>query len=245
MGERTAVRAVVLAGGRGTRLEPYTTVLPKPLMPIGDVSVLEVLIRRFKVHGICQITLAVGYLAELIRAYCRDGSQWGVSIEYSLEEEPLGTAGPLALLPRWNETILVVNGDLVTDLDFTKFSEHHAASNAVATIGVCERRVQLPFGIIEFSSTGNVTGYKEKPEYTFFVSMGAYMFERRALDLVPLGKRFDLPDLIRRLTECGEAVGTFVHKGYWVDIGQQQDYRKALDDFPAMKERFLRGPGPF
>lgn len=240
------MRAVVLAGGRGTRLAPYTTVLPKPLMPVGDLSVLEILMRRLRAHGIRQITLAVGYLAELIRAYCRDGSQWELEIEYSFEEEPLGTAGPLSLLPRRGEPILVVNGDLLTDLDFTEFMRHHAASNVAATIGVYERRVRLELGIIESSATtGNVSSYIEKPEYTFRVSMGAYILGNRALDLIPVRECFDIPDLVRRLVAKGEMVGTFLHKGYWVDIGQMEDYRKALDDFPAMKERFLSGPGGF
>lgn len=233
------MKAVILAGGRGTRLEPYTTVLPKPLMPIGDLPVLEILIRRLKAHGICEITLSVGYLAELIQAFCRDGSRWGVTFHYSYEEEPLGTAGPLGLLPRSTEPLLVLNGDLLTDLDFTQFIEHHLSRDTAATIGVYEHRVRLELGIIESSLEGEVRNYIEKPEYTFRVSMGAYILESRALDLIPAHQRLDLPQLIQRLVSAGEPVGTFHHRGYWVDIGKIEDYRKALDDFPAMKDRFL------
>lgn len=239
------MRAVILAGGRGTRLEPYTTVLPKPLMPIGDLPVLEILVRRLRAHGIRQITLAVGHLAELVRAFCRDGSQWGVTFDYSYEGKPLGTAGPLGLLPRSGAPLLVVNGDLLTDLDFTKFIECHFSCAAAATIGVYERRVRLEFGIIESSPRGEVANYVEKPEYTFQVSMGAYILESRALDLIPAHQPLDIPDLIQRLVVVGEPVRTFHHRGYWVDIGQIEDYRKSLDDFPAMKERFLSGPDGF
>ena len=174
------MKAIVLAGGKGTRLAPYTTVLPKPLMPLGDQSVLEILIRRLHQHGIKEIFLAVGYLSELIRAYCRDGSQWGVSISYSQEEEPLGTAGPLSLFPRDREPFLVMNGDLLTDLNFSDFIRHHEATNMTATIAVYERRVKLDYGIIEYSPSGKMTGYIEKPEYIYPVSVGASLIEGKS-----------------------------------------------------------------
>lgn len=236
------MRTVILAGGRGARLTPYTTVLPKPLMPIGDLPVLEILIRRLRAHGIRRITLLVGYLAELMRAFCGDGSRWGVSIEYSYEEEPLGTAGPLSLLPDWREPLLVVNGDLLTDLDFTEFTSCHFKTQAAATIGTYQRSVPLEFGIIETSSTGHVSNYIEKPEHTYLVSMGAYILEPQALGMIPPGRRFDMPDLVRLLVAKGERVATFLHKGYWVDIGRVEDYRQALDDFPKMREQLLAGP---
>jgi NDP-mannose synthase len=236
------LKAIVLAGGKGTRLAPYTTILPKPLMPIGDLSVLEILIRRLQAHGISAISLAVGYLSELIRAYCRDGSQWGVSITYSQEKEPLGTAGPLGLFPRDSEPVLVLNGDLLTDLNFSEFIQNHQRNGNVATIAVYERQVKLEFGILDYEADGRLKSYIEKPEYTYPVSMGAYLLEPRSMDFIPTGQRFDLPDLMRGLIEVGESVGTFIHKGYWVDIGRVEDYQKALEDFPALKERFLSGP---
>lgn len=236
------MKAIVLAGGKGTRLAPYTTILPKPLMPIGDLSVLEILIRRLQAHGISAISLAVGYLSELIRAYCRDGSQWGVSITYSQEKEPLGTAGPLGLFPRDSEPVLVLNGDLLTDLNFSEFIQSHQRNGNVATIAVYERQVKLEFGILDYEADGRLKSYIEKPEYTYPVSMGAYLFEPRSMDFIPTGQRFDLPDLMRGLIEVGEPVGTFIHKGYWVDIGRVEDYQKALEDFPTLKDRFLSGP---
>lgn len=240
--DRTTIRAVILAGGRGARLAPYTTVLPKPLMPIGDLPVLEILIRRLRGHGIRRITLSIGYLGELIRAFCGDGSRWDVTIEYSYEEEPLGTAGPLSILPKWGEPLLVVNGDLLTDLDFTEFLDSHLANGVEVTIGVYERRVQLEFGIIELSSTREVCNYIEKPQQTFFVSMGAYILGTRALDMIPSRQRFNIPELIQRLVSKGERVHSFLHKGYWVDIGRIEDYQQALDDFPTMKEQLLSSP---
>jgi NDP-mannose synthase len=233
------MRTVILAGGRGTRLSPYTTVLPKPLMPIGDVAVLEILVRRLAAHDIRDITLAVGYLAELLRSFCRDGAQWGVRIDYSREDEPLGTAGPLALLPPSDEPVLVLNGDLLTDLDFTGFLSHHRAAGATATIGIYERAVRLGLGVVEVSSSGEVADYVEKPTFTYLVSMGAYVITPKALAQIPRHQRFDLPDLIRALVAAGDPVATYLHKGYWVDIGEMEDYRRATEDFPSMKDRFL------
>jgi NDP-mannose synthase len=238
-GDETTMRAVILAGGRGARLTPYTTVLPKPLMPIGDLPVLEILIRRLRAHGIRQITLLVGYLAELMRAFCGDGSRWGVTIEYSYEKEPLGTAGPLRLLPDWREPLLVVNGDLLTDLDFTEFMKSHFRARVTATIGIYQRSVPLEFGIIEVSSAGHVSNYIEKPEHTYLVSMGAYILEPQALDMIPPRQRFDMPELVRLIISNGERVTSYLHKGYWVDIGRVEDYRQALDDFPIIKEQLL------
>lgn len=233
------MRAVILAGGRGTRLHPYTTVLPKPLMPIGDLPVLEILIRQLKAHGIREIIIAVGYLSELIRAYCREGERWGVRLEYSYEGDPLGTAGPLILITRRDSPLLVMNGDLLTDLDFTQLINHHKSSCHAATIGVYEHRVQLDLGIIESSASGRVVNYIEKPEYTFCVSMGVYVFEPGALRMIPYGERMDLPDLIRKLVKEDEQITTYLHKGYWRDIGHFDDYRKALEDFEVMRGRLL------
>jgi len=160
------MRAVILAGGRGTCLAPYTTVLPKPLMPIGDLPVLAILIRRLRAHGFCELTLSVDRLAGIVRAYCGDGSQWDLTIEYSQEPEPLGTAGPLSLLSCRDETLLVVNRDLMTDLDFREFTAYHHANSLTATVGIFERRFQLEFGIIQ-SSDGTLLDYIERPEHGY------------------------------------------------------------------------------
>ncbi len=233
------MRAVILAGGRGSRLAPYTTVLPKPLMPIGDMPVLELLIRRLRQHGIRSVTLAVGYLAYLLRAYFGNGELTGVPIDYSQEEEPLGTAGPLAQIRGLEETFLTMNGDLLTDLDFRTMVEFHRRRGAVATIGLYRRDVQIDLGVVETDASDRVTRYIEKPLYHYRVSMGAYVFEPRVLRYIPQASRLDLPDLIRALVQAGEPVVGFEHSGYWLDIGLPEDYRRAQEDFPSLRARLL------
>lgn len=231
------IRAVILAGGRGTRLAPYTAVLPKPLMPIGDMPVLELLIRRLELCGVRRITLAVGYLSSLIRAYFgNDPARYGVLVDYSQETEPLGTAGPLALIDDLHETFLVMNGDLLTDLDFQAMLAFHKAHEATATIGVYERDVPIDLGVIHTDAAHNVTGYIEKPVYHYQVSMGVYVLEPEALGFVPRNQRFDLPDLIRALLAADARVLAYRHTGYWLDIGRLDDYQQAQEDFVTLQE---------
>ena len=233
------MRAVILAGGRGTRLAPYTTVFPKPLMPIGDMPILELLIRCLKRYGVQRVTLAVGHLAALIMAYFNRGEHLGVVIDYSHEQEPLGTAGPLALVEGLDQTFLAMNGDLLTDLDFDAMIEFHRRHEAVATIGIYQRDAKIEFGVIETDRAGLVTRYVEKPVYHYWVSMGVYVFEPRVLEYIPKGRRFDLPDLIRALIENGERAIGYEHSGYWLDIGRPDDYQRAQDDFPNMRSRLI------
>jgi len=234
--------AVVLVGGRGTRLAPYTADLPKPLVPIGGMPVLEVLVRRLRACGVHRTVMAVGHLGSLIMAHFGDGSRFGVSIEYSVEDQPLGTAGPLSLVTGVSDPFLVVNGDLLTDLDFGVMVEHHHASGALATIGLFAREERIELGVIETDSRDRVTGYIEKPTYQYRASMGAYVFGRRALGFVPAATRFDLPDLVRAMIAAGEHVSGFEHKGYWLDIGRPGDYERAQRDFESMRDRLLDGP---
>lgn len=233
------MRAVILAGGRGTRLAPYTTVLPKPLMPLGDMPILELLLRQLHKAGVRHATLAVGHLSSLIMAYFGDGGQFGMQIEYSIEEEPLGTAGPLRLVNGLDGTFMVMNGDLLTDLDFNGMVEAHRRERAAATIGLYERDVCIDLGVIQTDERGRVAEYIEKPVYHYQVSMGMYVFEPRALEHVPAGRRFDLPDLIRALVAGGEPVHTYKHQGYWLDIGRPDDYQRAQDDFEMLRSRIL------
>jgi len=235
------MRAVILAGGKGTRLAPYTTVLPKPLMPIGEMPILEIVIRQLAQHGFNDLTLAVGYLAELLMAYCGDGSKLGVNIEYSKEERPLGTAGPLSLVKNLDETFLVMNGDLLTTIDYNDMLEYHRERNALATIACYQRDVRIDLGVIEMDVDNWVTNYIEKPTYHYSVSMGIYIFEPAVLKFIPQDQRFDLPELVISLMNSGQRVNVYNFDGYWLDIGRHDDYERAIDEFASHRNDFLAG----
>src|SRR5215211_5910868 len=219
--------AVILAGGRGTRLGPYTTVLPKPLLPIGDAPILDVVLRQLCGHGFTNITLAVGYLAHLIEAVFKDGSQVGVSLQYQREPRPLGTVGPLATMDHLDDAFLMLNGDVLTTLDYAAFHRAHVASGNALTLATHVRTVRSDYGVLELDgdtgATQRVVGFREKPEIDHSVSMGVYMLNGHVRQYVPAGERFDLPDLVWRLLEIGERVGAFVYDGYWLDIGRHDD----------------------
>ncbi len=233
------MRAVVLAGGKGTRLAPYTTVLPKPLMPIGEVPILEVVLRQLGHHGFNDVSLAVGYLAELLMAYCGDGSKFGVKLDYSRESQPLGTAGPIALVDRLKDTFLVMNGDLLTTIDYSKMLAQHRASGAITTVATYAKTVKIDLGVLELSKEGRIVDYIEKPTMHYPVSMGIYLFDARVLSFIPKGERLDLPDLVKKLRAAGEKVMAYKHEGYWLDIGRHDDYQEAVREFEAHRTEFL------
>ena len=236
-------RAVILAGGEGTRLRPYTTVLPKPLMPIGDRPVLDIVVRQLKAHGIERITMATGYLAELIEAFFRDGSSYGVSIDYYREHEPLGTVGALALIDGLaDDDVLVMNGDVLTDMDYGALLGRHRESGAAATIATKLRHVQISLGVLRFGEDDDptrLTGYDEKPAIDFTASMGVYCFAPRALSFIEPGERLDFPDLILRLIAAGEVVRAWPSDDYWLDIGRHEDYEQAQEEFAAVRDRLI------
>jgi NDP-sugar pyrophosphorylase family protein len=233
------MRAVILAGGKGTRLAPYTTILPKPLLPIGDVPVAEILIRQLAAAGVGEITMAVGHLAGLLQAYFGDGSRWNVAIDYSLEEEPLGTAGPLALVDGLQKTFVVVNGDLLTTLDFAKMVDAHRESGATATTGVFRQKLQIELGVIETDDAGALTSYTEKPTMTYEVSVGAYVMEPEVIEFIPVGRTFDLPDVVKALIAAGRRVQAYRFDGHWLDIGNPHEHSKAADLFERERGLFL------
>jgi NDP-sugar pyrophosphorylase family protein len=234
---------VILAGGKGTRLAPYSVIFPKPLMPLGEMPILEFLLCQLRNSGITSVTIAVGHLSSLIMAYFGSGEKLKLPIEYSHEETPLGTAGPLGLIKGLDEPFFVMNGDLLTDIDIHEMVKVHRAQRAAATIGLYKRDVTIDLGVIESDEVGQVTRYIEKPEFHYDVSMGIYVFEPRILNHIPPDKHFDLPDLIRALISAGERVVGFRHEGYWRDIGRPDDYRRAQEDFPELCARVL-GTGP-
>ena len=233
------MRAVVLAGGKGTRLAPYTTILPKPLMPIGDMPILEVLLRQMKRAGINHVVLTVGHLASLLRAYFGNGTQWDLDISYSQEQKPLGTAGPIALVHGLENTFLVTNGDVLTTLDIKKLINFHKQKGGIATIAAHRRQVKIDLGVIQWNGDDQISGYIEKPTTDYTVSMGVYVFEPRVLDYIPFGEYLDFPDLILKLIANGEKVSGYVFDGYWMDLGRPDDYAQANQDFYNMKEQFL------
>lgn len=236
------MRAVILAGGKGTRLAPYTTVFPKPLVPVGDIPILEIVVRQLSYFGIRKITLAVGHLAELIMAYFGDGSRYGVQIDYSREEQPLGTAGPLSLVKELYSTFLVMNGDLLTTLDFRGLLDHHRQSGAVATVAAHERQIRIDLGILELDEQNRIQGYIEKPTYTHRVSMGIYAFEPQVLNFIPQNVRLDLPELVTWLLEDGQDVRASVFDGFWLDIGRPADYAFVTENVERLLPALLHQP---
>ena len=234
------MKAVILAGGKGTRLAPYTHILPKPMMPIGDRAILEVILCQFSRAGISEVTLAVGHLASLMQAYFGDGSRFGLNINYVYEEKPLGTAGPLAFVDGLTDTFLVANGDILTLLDINQLIAFHKEQKAVCTIASHKRTHVINLGVIEHAP-GNyrVNGYVEKPTMNYMVSMGMYVFEPKVLDFIPKGEYFDFPKLVNALLEAGEPVMCFPYDGYWRDLGNQDDYLAANEDFESMRSQFL------
>ena len=234
------MKAVILAGGKGTRLAPYTHILPKPMMPVGDRAILEVILDQLSRAGIKDITLAVGHLASLMQAYFGDGSSYNLKIRYAYEENPLGTAGPLAFVDGLTETFLVSNGDVMTLLDINQLIAYHKEQGAVCTIAIHQRTHQINLGVIEHpEGSCLVTGYIEKPTQNYLVSMGIYIFEPKVLEYIPKGEYLDFPNLVKMLLEVNEKVICFPFDGYWRDLGNQDDYIAANEDFEKMRSQFL------
>jgi len=230
---------VILAGGKGTRLRPYTTVLPKPLMPVGQYPILEILLRQLADQGFRNVTLAVGHLAGIIQAYFKDGSDLGLDITYSYEATPLGTAGPLAKLPQTEHSTLVLNGDLLTNVNFGTIVRHHSECGAAATIGTKRRTETVQFGVIESEADGRITQYREKPNLDYLVSMGIYVFSPEVREFIPRRTKFDFPELVQALLANNKRVVGYETTAYWMDIGRPDDYEQANIDFPEMESLFL------
>jgi len=202
------------------------------------MPVLEIVIRQLKAHGFHHITLAVGYLSDLIKAYFQDGSRWGVKIDYSFEAEPLGTAGPLGLIDGLTETFLVMNADILTNMDYYELICYHRKHGFVATIGAFERQVRIDLGVIVTDGHHRIKDYIEKPTQSYLVSMGVYIFEPKALELLPAKGYMDFPDLVKKLLEADLPVGFSPFSGYWLDIGRHEDYYKAAEEFEQLREKF-------
>jgi NDP-sugar pyrophosphorylase family protein len=231
-------KAVILSGGKGKRLRPYTVVLPKPLMPVGEYPILEVIIRQLALQGFEQITLAVNHQAELIKAFFGDGSKWNIPINYSLEDEPLGTMGPLKLIHSLPEHVLVMNGDILTDLPFGNFFDSHVSHGSAFTICSHERVEKIDYGVLD-TENGMLTGFREKPVSTYEVSMGIYMVSRQATDKIPANVPYGFDQLMLQLLKEQLPVRVEKYAGLWLDIGRPDDYLEAIEKFDQLKDKIL------
>jgi NDP-mannose synthase len=249
--ELEGVQAIILAGGRGTRLAPYTSILPKPLMPVGDRAILELVVDQLASCGVKKVNFCVGYLAHLIRAVFDHRSRPDVEIAYVHEADALGTAAPLRLVDGLAQTFVAMNGDVLTNLDYGDLVRYHRASGNVLTIATHNRSIKMDYGMLHLDVTERVRDFEEKPTIFSPVSMGIYVMEPSVLDFIPVGEFFDFPDLVRALLRADERVGAYRFKGMWFDIGRADDYDQAVNAWIAAhpeEERLPRsaatGHGP-
>lgn len=232
-------RAIILAGGKGTRLYPYTWVLPKPLMPIGEMPILEVIIKQLSEAGFDHITLAVNHMAEIIKAFFGDGSKWKVKIDYSLEDKPLSTMAPLKLIHDLPDNFLIMNGDVLTDLNFNKFYELHVANKNIFTVSSYQRTQLNDYGVLEIDEDRKLFGFKEKPISHFEVSMGVYMASKKITETIPENTFYGFDHLMLDLIKQGTPAAVLNHTGYWLDIGRADDYHIAIEKFEKERKTFI------
>ena len=223
-------RAIILAGGKGTRLKPYTVTLPKPLVPIGDKSILEIIIKQLVKNGFDHVTITINHLADIIKAFCGDGSKWNIKIDYSLEDKPLSTMGPLKLINDLPENFLIMNGDVLTDLNFNEFYKYHVQNKNIYTISSYIRRHKNDYGVLKTNHKGYLVDFHEKPITEFSVSMGVYVANKKILDYIPVNQAYGFDHLMLDLIKRGENANVKKFDGYWLDIGRPDDYAKACKD---------------
>lgn len=232
-------RAVILAGGKGTRLKPFTITIPKPLMPIGDFTILEIIIRQLASHGFDHITITVNHQAELIRAFFQEGQKWNISIDYSFEEKPLSTMGPLKLIPDLPDNFLVMNGDILTNIDYGLFFRQHCENNRLFTVAACSRELKSEYGVLKIHNH-KLIGFEEKPIIKYDVSMGIYCANKKILDSIPADKPYGFDHLMLDLIANKSPAHVFQFEGRWLDIGRPDDYAMATDEFNERKEIYLQ-----
>lgn len=233
-----SMRAIILAGGKGTRLKPYTLTLPKPLMPVGGtMPILEVIIRQLVRHGFDRLTLAVNQDVSLIKTFFGNGSNWGIHIDYSVESEPLSTIAPLTLIGDLPEHFLVMNGDLLCDLDYGAFLRSHVEARGEISVATFKRSVHSDFGVIEIGEGNRISGFREKPIFDFDVSMGVYALSRSVIDRLPKGRPYGFDHLMLDSIREGRSARAVPFSGYWLDIGRPEDYDLANQEFEALRQR--------
>jgi NDP-mannose synthase len=238
------MRAIILAGGRGTRLRPFTTLIPKPLVPLGGkYSILEIVLIQLSRAGFTHVTLAVNHLSNLIMAYFGDGRRWGLKLDYSLEETPLSTIAPLKLIGDLPDDFVVMNGDILCDLDYAAFFRDHVRRGNEVSVSAYRRDVQIDFGVLRYDEAQRLTSFEEKPKYSFDVSMGIYALNRTILDSIPPGRPYGFDDLMVDSLALGRQVWIRPFGGYWLDIGRPDDYQYADEHFAEIEARLgLCGP---
>ena len=232
------MRAVILAGGKGTRLWPYTTTLPKPLMPIGgEKPILEIVLNQLAQNGFDHITMAVNHMANLIMAFFGDGSKWGIKIDYSCEDRPLSTIGPLTLISDLPENFLVMNGDILCNINYRQFFESHVQNTNDVSVSTFKRDVKIDFGVIEYNEKFQITAFIEKPVYHYDVSMGIYCLNRRIVDTLPRGETYGFDNLMLDCLRTHAKVITKPFDGFWLDIGRPEDYDYCNENYAFIKEK--------
>jgi NDP-sugar pyrophosphorylase family protein len=232
-------QAIILAGGKGKRLRPYTATIPKPLVPIGDFPILEIVIRQLKYYGFKDIVISTGHLAELVEAYFKEGSKWGVNIRYVREQEPLGTAGAIKNIPGLEDNFVVMNGDILTNIDYRDLFNFHLKHKGIATIATAKREVFIDFGVIETDNQINLTNYIEKPRYFKHVSAGINVFNKKCKKYINSGETIGMPELMLRMLDNHEQIYCYNARFYWLDIGRIEDFQRAQIEFEKNKKKFV------
>jgi NDP-mannose synthase len=239
------IDAVILAGGRGTRLRPYTVSIPKPLVPLGDEPIIEILLRQLESFGIRRVHIALGHLADLMQAYFQQmGKRRTLEMFFSVERQALGTIGPIKQISGLSETFLVLNGDVLTTMSFKRLIDEHRRQQCLATLAVHRRQVPMDYGVVDVNADSKIVDHREKPSLEVMVGMGIYVFDRRVIEFVPDDRKFDIPDLIHTLLDAGESIAAYVSDDYWMDIGRPDDYEIAHRDYTASPERFVAPDKP-
>lgn len=233
------MQAVILAGGKGTRLKPYTTVMPKPLVPVGDLPILEILIRQLAYYRIKEVIISTGHLAELIEAYFKKGSKWGVKIRYIREEKELGTAGAIKNINNLDDNFIVMNGDILTNINYVDLYKFHIEKRGIATLATVRREVSIDFGIVETDGNASLIDYIEKPKYVKYISMGINVFNKKCKKYISKGESIGIPDLMLRMKAKDEEVYCYKNEFYWLDIGRIEDFQKAQEEFEKNRKKLL------
>lgn len=232
------MQAIILAGGKGTRLKPYTTLIPKPLVPIGgEMPIMEIIIRQLSHFGFDRITISLNHLSHLIRAFFADGSRWNVKIDYSIEEIPLSTIAPLGLIKDLSEDFLVVNGDVLCDINYAEFFNYHLAKKNKVTVATFKRNAQIDFGVLEYDKDRAITAFREKPTYHFDVSMGVYCINRCIIDTIPKNQKYGFDNLMIDGIRQNARYGVFPFDGFWLDIGRPDDYDYCNENYAEIKNK--------
>jgi NDP-mannose synthase len=241
------MQAIILAGGAGTRLRPYTLVFPKPMLPVGGMPIIATIVHQLAYYGFNDIVISLGYLGDYIRMYFMGGvnTPKGVTIRFSFEDQPLGTTGPLALVDKLDDDFLVINGDILSTIDYADFFHTHRDRHADLSVAVGIKEVKMSLGILDLDEKQRITGFREKPTFVFHDNMGIYVYSRSVMKWVERDKKLDVNVLVAKLVEEKKNVFGYISKEeyFWIDVGQHADYEKANEEFEKRRSAFLPSKG--